>query len=81
MHPYMIEKLAASRRDDFLVVADRQRRLAQAGRSQRPSNDGAKPFLTKVASALSSLFQSEPFGPDSQAARRPSAGYVRPTPW
>ena len=36
MHPYVIEKLAASRREDFLAGAERHRRRVQA-RSNQPA--------------------------------------------
>jgi len=50
MHPYMIEKLAASRCDDFLVAAEQHRRLVQAQRNQAAIRSSGTPTIRAAVS-------------------------------
>jgi len=77
MHPYMIEKLSASRRDDCLVAAERHRRLVQARRNQASIRSSGTPARATSRAAVSRSVHAAKHGlkhqADELACCRPSA--------
>ena len=67
MHPYMIEKLAASGRDDFLVAAERHRRLVQARRNQAAIRISGTPAMATIRAAVSRSLHAAKHGLKHQA--------------
>ncbi len=53
MHPYMLEKLAAARRDDYLSVAERHRLLVRARRGRAKTGRRERVGLPPIPAAVS----------------------------